>query len=82
MCKLQPQKTNDKAVIWDCYDVSDDEGANFEKLCAKFTSAEEYKRFEEKFQEAYASNKELFAASSGEGENKEEEPKKEEEEKK
>ena len=49
LCKLQPQKTNDKAVIWDCYDVSDEEGSGFEKLCAKFTSAEEYKRFEESY---------------------------------
>ncbi len=39
LCVLAPQKTSDKAWIWDCCDASDDK-PQIDKLCAKFTSIE------------------------------------------
>ena len=62
LCVLTPQKTSDKAWIWDCCDASDHK-PQIDKLCAKFTSIEglfpfnlDFKKFKEEFEKALEHN--------------------------
>jgi len=45
-CQLEVLKTSNKAWTWGAYDISDDEPLA-EKICAKFTSVEDFEKFKE-----------------------------------
>lgn len=44
LCQLAPNKTTEKAWVWTCYDNSDD-SPSITKMCGRFTSVDEYKKF-------------------------------------
>lgn len=69
LCKLFPNKTTEKAWIWECYDFSD-EKPTLDKLCGRFVSVEEYKKFQVEFEKAYASNQELANKQQSESQDK------------
>ena len=73
MCQLVPLKTHDKSWIWTCYDASDEQPA-VEKLCGRFTNAEEFNKFKKLFDESRTLNNELRKKQADE---KQEEEKKE-----
>lgn len=50
-CKLEQMKTSNNAWTWAAYDVSD-EKPETEKLCAKFTSKEDFDKFKVEFEKA------------------------------
>eukprot|EP00828_Plagiopyla_frontata_P005364 TRINITY_DN1213_c0_g1_i1.p1 TRINITY_DN1213_c0_g1~~TRINITY_DN1213_c0_g1_i1.p1 ORF type:complete len:189 (-),score=41.24 TRINITY_DN1213_c0_g1_i1:259-825(-) len=75
LCQLSKLKTSDKAWVWNCYDMSDDKPQG-EKLCAKFTSAQDFKDFQEIFEKSYKDNDQLTKVEAKEEEKKEEEEQK------
>ena len=63
-------KTSNNAWTWAAYDISD-EKPETEKLCAKFTSKEDFEKFKEEFDKAcQANSKVLDAKKTEEGEDK------------
>ena len=59
-CQLEQLKTSNNSWTWAAYDISD-EKAESEKFCAKFTSKEDFERFETEFKKAIELNKEVNA---------------------
>ena len=55
-CQLEQLKTSNNSWTWAAYDISD-EKADSEKFCAKFTSKEDFERFEVDFKKAIELNK-------------------------
>ena len=60
LCDLKPQLTNEKALLWTCYDCSDEVPAT-QQVCARFTTVDELERFKTEFNKAKAHNKEAEA---------------------
>ena len=69
-CQLEQLKTSNNSWTWAAYDISDEQPES-EKFCAKFTSKEEFERFEVEFKKALELNKAVLGK-------KEEKPAKEE----
>ncbi|EGR28110.1 ran binding protein 1, putative [Ichthyophthirius multifiliis] len=59
MCQLVPLKTHDKSWVWTCYDASDEQPA-VEKLCGRFTNADEFQRFKKVFEETRDINNKMM----------------------
>lgn len=59
-CQLEQLKTSNNSWTWAAYDISDEKPES-EKFCAKFTSKEEFERFESEFKKAIELNKEVSA---------------------
>lgn len=59
-CQLQALKTSNNSWTWAAHDISD-EKPETEKFCAKFTSKQEFERFEVEFKKAAESNKAVLA---------------------
>ena len=73
-CKLEQMKTSNNAWTRAAYDISDEKPAS-QKFCAKFTSKEDFEKFQVQFEKGCQENQKII------DEKKEEEPvqKKEEE---
>lgn len=54
-CKLEQMKTSNNAWTWAAYDVSDDKPET-EKICAKFTSKEDFDKFKVEFEKSAEEN--------------------------
>ena len=54
-CKLEQLKTSNNSWTWASYDIADEKPES-EKFCAKFTSKEDYERFEAQFNNAVKIN--------------------------
>ena len=59
-CQLEQLKTSNNSWTWAAYDISDEQPQS-EKFCAKFTSKEDFERFEAEFKRAIELNKEVNA---------------------
>ena len=57
-CQLEQLKTSNNSWTWAAYDISDEKPES-EKFCAKFTSKEEFERFETEFKKAIELNKQV-----------------------
>ena len=64
-CKLEQLKTSNNSWTWASYDIADEKPES-EKFCAKFTSKEEYERFESEFNKAIQINNTIRNASKEE----------------
>ena len=62
-CSLEVLKTSNNAWHWAAYDISD-EKPQPEKFAGKFTSKEEYERFEKEFNNACEVNEKLFSTET------------------
>ena len=71
-CQLEPLKTSNNSWTWAAYDISDEKPES-EKFCAKFTSKEEYERFEVEFKKALELNKNMGGKKEEKAEEKVEE---------
>lgn len=74
---LEQLKTGNNTWTWAAQDISD-ETPQIEKLCARFTSKEEYERFEKVFNESCEANAKTIAELKAAKEEKQEEKKEEE----
>ena len=70
-CKLEQLKTSNNSWTWAAYDISDEKPES-EKFCAKFTSKEDFERFETEFKKAIELNKEVNAKKEEKAEKVEE----------
>ena len=64
-CKLEPLKTSNNSWTWAAHDISDQQPET-EKFCAKFTSKDEFNRFEVEFKKALEINKTVMDSSEEE----------------
>ena len=67
-CQLEALKTSNNSWTWAAYDISDEEPQS-EKFCAKFTSKDDFEKFQTEFKRADDLNK---AVNSSKGEKAEE----------
>jgi len=58
-CKLEQMKTSNNAWTWAAHDIADEKPST-EKFCAKFTSKDDYDKFEVEFKKASEENIKLF----------------------
>ena len=71
-CQLEQLKTSNNSWTWAAYDISD-ETPESEKFCAKFTSKEDFEKFESEFKKAIEQNKAVCAKKEEKKEEKTEE---------
>ena len=76
-CKLEQLKTSNNSWTWAAHDISD-EKPETEKFCTKFTSKEQYQRFEVEFNKAISINAETLRKNEEKAVQKEPEAKVEE----
>ena len=64
-CKLEQLKTSNNSWTWAAYDIADEKPES-EKFCAKFTSKEDFEKFEAEFNKAIQINNAVRDASKEE----------------
>ena len=64
-CQLEALKTSNNSWTWAAYDISDEEPQS-EKFCAKFTSKEDFEKFQAEFKKADELNKAVNSSKEGE----------------